>query len=161
MRRIVVVLVTLVLAASQAALATDANLDPSFGSGGIAKINIATGPELEGAYGVAVQPDGRIVMVGQRTDHLSPMTYLDVIRVVRLMADGSLDGGFGTGGIVSIPLSRWSEANDVALQADGKIVVGGLTYVPYFSGQVQGFLVVRMESNGSIDGGFGSSGVVV
>ncbi|QDE70010.1 hypothetical protein BHS09_25205 [Myxococcus xanthus] len=43
---------------------TDGNLDPTFGTGGIAKINVATAATEESARGIAIQTDGKIVIGG-------------------------------------------------------------------------------------------------
>ena len=63
---------------------------------------------------------------------------------------GSLDPGFGQGGVVardSVPGS----AQAVRLQSDGKIVVAGRN-------AGDGFLVARYMPDGSVDRGFGSNG---
>ncbi|WP_426753567.1 hypothetical protein [Myxococcus sp. Y35] len=43
---------------------TDGNLDPSFGTGGIATLNVVTAQTEETARGVAVQSDGKVVIAG-------------------------------------------------------------------------------------------------
>jgi len=137
------------------------SLDPSFGIGVIAKVNLAVGTGYEVSRSVAVQADGSLVLAGQRYDETGPDTSHSNIKVVRLLANGSLDPSFGTGGIVSIGLAGWAEANDVVVQSDGKIVIGGYEYVPYFSGSQQAFLVVRLDSTGALDPGFGAGGIVI
>jgi len=140
----------------------DANgtLDGTFGIGGIATVDI--GPldtNFEGATAVAIQTDGSIVVAGHRHEGSGPIVQR--IEVVRLLGNGTLDATFGTGGIVQIPLSGWSHAAAVAIQPDDKIVVAGHTYVPYFSGNIQAFLVLRLDSGGALDSGFDSDGIVV
>jgi uncharacterized delta-60 repeat protein len=75
------------------------------------------------ANGVALQADGKIVAVGSAAGDIA---------VARLNADGSADLSFGTNGLVTTdfgllvggrPASEFG--NDVAIQADGKIVVAG------------------------------------
>ena len=96
----------------------DGSLDSGFGTGG--KVTTPIGAGTDTAYDVLVQSDGKIVVAGQASG-----TGYD-FALARYNADGSLDTGFGTGGTV---LTAVSANNDygrfVALQSDGKIVVGG------------------------------------
>jgi uncharacterized delta-60 repeat protein len=140
---------------------TDGSLDGTFGTGGIAKVNIAVGAGYEVAQSVAIQADGSLVLAGERFDETGPDTFHSNIKVVRLLANGSLDASFGTGGIVSLGLAGWAEANDVVVQPDGDVVVGGYEYVPYFSGSEQAFLLARLDSAGVLDPGFGAAGIVI
>lgn len=77
--------------------------------------------------GIAVQPDGRIVTaIADRSE----------FRVVRRHADGSLDTGFGAGGVVVTAIRSetgtidWDTASDVAVQPDGRIVAVGRSLGP-------------------------------
>ena len=142
-------------------LNTDGTFDPSFGTAGIALVDAGAGPGYETANSVAIQPDGRIVMVGTRYDDVLPEGVRSNIRAVRLLADGSLDTSFGTGGITVLGLGSWGEANDVAVQTDGKIVIGGYAYVPFFTGSEQAYLVMRLATDGTLDPAFGTAGVVL
>ncbi len=78
-------------------------------------------------HGVAIQPDGKVV-VGRTTARLiDPFyeIYDNNAIVVRFNADGALDISFGSGGIVNCGAeadSIWF--NELALQSDGKILVG-------------------------------------
>ncbi len=100
---------------------TDGSLDSTFGSGG--KVTTAVGT-YDGINELALQPDGRIVGAG----YSEQGTYLDVA-LARYNADGSLDSSFGAGGKVTngTGAGDWV-ARGVALQADGKIVAGGLAF---------------------------------
>ena len=75
-------------------------------------------------------------------------------------ADGDLDPTFGTGGMVTTDIGRSTDiANAVAVQADGKLVVVGMTYKNNdFSGE--DFAVTRYNTNGTIDPTFGRGGKV-
>jgi uncharacterized delta-60 repeat protein len=95
----------------------DGSLDTTFANSGLsAPLNLSDFP---GFNDLALQEDGKIVGVGDvsRMDH----TRYDFI--VRYSADGTLDPGFGNGGIITGPLSE--SLNAVAIQADGKIVATG------------------------------------
>lgn len=75
-----------------------------------------------------------------------------------MLADGSLDPTFGTGGIVTTtvgPLDAW--AADVALDAVGRIVVAGTAW----NGSNYDIAVARYNSDGSLDGSFDDDGVVM
>ena len=97
---------------------SDGSLDPTFGNGGKRLIRDTS------AYGLVLQPDGRIVMVG----HESRGAGFEVV-VARLHADGRLDGTFAPCGYVrtSFGAEVSSSAWDAIQQADGKIVVTGST----------------------------------
>lgn len=105
------------------------------------------GTTAGGASGVAVQHDGKVVVVGYATSTTEKAV------VVRYLADGSLDSTFGTGGIVFSDLTPGASARaqKVAIQADGKIVVVG------FTGDV--LFTARYLANGSLDDSYGTGGV--
>jgi uncharacterized delta-60 repeat protein len=112
-------------AASTFALArytTNGSLDTSFGSGGTVTTPISAYSLEPG--GVALQPDGKVVVVGTDNVYVSGV-YTRLIILVRYNANGTLDTTFGTGGIVTTNFAQWSGATCVAVQADGKIDVGG------------------------------------
>ena len=125
---------------------TDGSLDTSFGSGG--KVTTDFFGNLDEARDVIVQSDGKIVLVGEA--FLGPGD--SDFALARYNTDGSLDTSFGSSGKLT---SRFFGSSSIAtaaiFQSDGKIVVGG-------SGPV-GFMVVRYNSDGSLDTSFGSSGI--
>ncbi|MCC6839179.1 MAG: hypothetical protein IT230_03390, partial [Flavobacteriales bacterium] len=70
---------------------------------------------------------------------------------------GSLDPGFGAGGSVITDVAQDGDvARAVAVQADGKVVVAGYSWV----GAGHDFVLVRFHADGALDSGFGSNGVV-
>lgn len=113
-------------------------LDATFGSGG----RVTTGL-TGGADAVALQADGKLVVLGNR-------------RMARYGSDGSLDTGFGVGG--EVPILFFGTSNDgtraVALQSDGKIVVAGVAR-PRTSND---FAVARFNVDGTIDSSLGEDG---
>ncbi len=127
----------------------DATLDTSFGGGdGIATAGF--GGNSGYGYSVTVQSDGKIVVAGQ-TDNGSVATFA----VARFNTDGTLDTSFDGDGKVTTVLSVSDVASTVAVQGDGKIVVGGYSY----NGSNADFAVVRYNANGSLDtAGFGATG---
>jgi uncharacterized delta-60 repeat protein len=135
---------------------SDGTFDSSFGAGGIATVDVASGvTDYEQPTALAVQGDGRIVVVGYHYDNALP-PYHVAIEIFRLMPDGSLDASFGAGGIAPVSFAESAWAFDVALQPDGKIVVAGFIEAPYAN-----FLVMRLDANGALDPSFGSGGVVI
>jgi uncharacterized delta-60 repeat protein len=132
-------------------------LDSSFGSGGVAH-----GPAIGGSVGrgVAIQSDGKIVVVGSATD--SSGNYTHGLVVERFNSNGSLDTGFGSGGVVQqLGGISAGQGNAVAVQPDGKIVATGAASVAGSSGTFPRVAVVRLNANGSLDGGFRGGGVDV
>ena len=133
--------------------AEDGILDGTFGIGD-GKVTTGVGTSQDQFYAVTVQPDGKIVSSGVT---FSGVTFNFV--VVRYQANGSLDNTFGSGGKVETVVGTLDAyANAIALQSDGKIVVGGYTND---GGTVDSFAVVRYNSDGTLDSTFGSGGKVV
>lgn len=133
-------------------------MDSAFGSGGRVQ-------PLNGSPGdMALQPDGRIILVGAvtvTTGKGRSRTSQNDIVVVRLLASGALDTSFGQGGKVITAISGSGDdyACAVALQADGKIVVGG--YTDGGSATSKDSVLLRYNSNGALDTSFGQGGKVV
>src|SRR5215203_4979870 len=77
-------------------------------------------------------------------------------------ADGDLDPTFGSGGkkIVQISAEQVDLARAVAIQSDGKIVLGGEAG-SYPQSDFNRSVLVRLNSDGSLDPTFGSGGRVV
>jgi len=116
-------------------LNSDGSLDTTFGSAGIVSTDFGDSQDV--AAKVAAQADGRLVVAGRRTYFLRspgpPGTGSSVtdFAVARYNADGTLDYTFGTGGRVTTDFgaSAYDEAASIAVQPDGKIIVGGYTWI--------------------------------
>jgi uncharacterized delta-60 repeat protein len=127
----------------------DGSLDATFGGTGIVTTSFSTGSDR--AYAVALQADGKIVVAGYATSGSG-----NVFAVARYnQPDGSLDATFGSGGKTTVsfpthPPTSDTEARSVAIQADGKIVVGGFVNITG--------AIARLNSNGSLDASFASGG---
>ena len=103
------------------------------------------------AYGIRVQPDGRIVVsVGQGTDSADAGRTDRDAGLVRINADGTLDATFGSGGIAT---ARTVGINDnprsLVIQADGKI----LDLAEQFPN------LRRFNADGTLDATFGDGGI--
>ena len=141
---VVITASVMVTALATPAFAAPGDLDSSFGSNGKVKWSFTTG--RDSAQGVAVQSGGKILVAGQ--------TDGDTFAVARFLSNGTPDSGFGVGGlsaVTSLGSSAVVYATSVAVQGDGKILVAG-------EGD-PGAVVVRMNTNGSLDGGFGNGGI--
>ncbi|MEZ5909136.1 MAG: tandem-95 repeat protein [Hyphomicrobiaceae bacterium] len=132
-----------------------ANTAPTFGLGdGI--VTTAIGSSHEEARGVVIQPDGKILISGQRFDG----TNWDTV-VLRYNADGSLDSSFGNGdGITITSVGSSSDFGwSIALQPDGKILVGGEVRPGTVGFNDYG--LVRYNSDGTLDTTFGGGDGIV
>jgi uncharacterized delta-60 repeat protein len=134
---------------SSTAAATPGSLDMSFNyPNGYSLFNSAADNRDRGVE-VAIQPDGKIVILGYSHNG----TNEDVL-LARYNTDGSLDTSFGTGGFVLYDRGGNDRGLGLALQADGKIVAVGYTYV----GGQRDVLVLRYHPNGTLDSTFGTGG---
>jgi uncharacterized delta-60 repeat protein len=128
---------------------TNGTLDNTFDFDGIVTTPVGTSDEE--CYSVAIQPDGEIVAAGYDVN-----TFTEYA-VVRYNSDGSLDNTFGSNGKVTTDIGvGGDDANEVVVQADGKILVAGNSS----NGSNYDFGLVRYKSDGSIDSTFGTNGIV-
>jgi uncharacterized delta-60 repeat protein len=122
--------------------------DISFGTGGV--VTTALGPGDDVINTIALQANGNIIVAG--TTFSGTRTVFAVARYIS--TTGDLDTSFGAGGIVTTSLSSGNDvARAVAVQADGKIVVGGDADA--------NFAAVRYNSTGTLDTEFGTNGHVI
>lgn len=126
-------------------------LDRTFGGGGFVRTNFG-GAEGDFAHGVAIQPNGKIVVVGLR--QAEDMDD-DRFAIVRLNANGSPDTTFDGDGKRTVDF-KGSHANTVAIQPDGKILVAGLADSGRFNLN-HDFAIARLRPDGSLDDTFGKS----
>jgi uncharacterized delta-60 repeat protein len=119
----------------------DGSLDRSFSGDGRA---IADAGGVDFANAVAVAPGGKIVVAGVRRTGVAT----DDFAVVRLESDGDLDPTFNPGGtqpgVKVLEGDAYMRAEDVVVQPDGKIVVGGRGLDDY--------AIARLEVDGDVDG---------
>jgi uncharacterized delta-60 repeat protein len=112
-----------------------------------------------GAYAVAIEPDGKIVVAGAAHRHGQTYDWA----VARYTKHGRLDASFGTGGKVltdfgSLTFSGSEEPTvGVAIEPDGKIVVAGGSKA---SGTTHDFALARYTTTGTLDRSFGTRGKV-
>jgi uncharacterized delta-60 repeat protein len=136
----------------------DGSLDTSFDSDG--KVTTTMFASGSNANGVAVQGDGRIVAVG------ACFVGLTQFCLARYNGDGTLDTSFDVDGKVTTAMNTdtfrsGSSANAVAVQGDGKIVVGGVCFDGETTdGEMADFCLARYNGDGSLDTSFESDGEV-
>ena len=115
-------------------------MDSGFGAGG--RVTTDFGGDDQG-QALALQPDGKLVVVGS-SDHN--------FALVRYLVDGRLDPDFGEGGQVTTDFGGRGDGRALALQPDGKLVVAGSS-----NGN---FTLARYRANGSLDSDFGAGGII-
>jgi uncharacterized delta-60 repeat protein len=122
-------------------------IDSTFGINGI--VNVQVGGSNCYIRALAIQTDGKILAAG---------SLLGEVGAARFKTNGSLDSLFGINGLACVSvIPTWNQGtNDVKIQSDGKIVVAGFST----SGNPDSdFVLVRFNTNGTIDYPFGSSGI--
>jgi uncharacterized delta-60 repeat protein len=130
----------------------DGTLDPDFSGGRIATDFFG---QFDMATDVAIQDDGRIVVVGQCFE--SFVTDSD-FAIARYNSDGNPDMTFGIGGKMTTDFfGEDDRATAVAILPNGKIVVAGSAR----NGVFLDFAITRYNSDGSLDANFGSAGKTV
>jgi uncharacterized delta-60 repeat protein len=126
---------------------SNATIDNTFGTNGKVITTFGTN-SFEEVRGIVLQTDGKILVSGN-TD----VNGTDDFAVVRYKANGSLDSTFGNLGKVIIGFP--SNTNDLyplmSLHSNGKIALAG-------SVNFASMGLCRLNSNGSLDTGFGISG---
>ncbi len=129
---------------------TNGSLDNTFDTDG--RVTTAIGADHDYVRAIAIQSDGKIVVTG---DYYVGINN-DDIAVVRYNTNGSLDATFDGDGIVTTIMgSDLDGAKSVAIQSDGKIVVGGFSVIS----SNQDFAVLRYNTNGSLDVTFDGDGM--
>lgn len=115
-----------------ARLSASLSLDAAF-RGGV--VQHAVGSSSQGG-GVTVQPSGQVVVAGRRDQGAF---------VARFNADGSVDSGFGTGGVAVVTVgSAGSNAMDVVIDAEGQIVIAGV-HIPASGNSQALFAALRSD----------------
>jgi uncharacterized delta-60 repeat protein len=98
----------------------------------------------EAVISMAIQPDGKVLVGGYFTKYGAT----DCHYIARLEADGTLDTSFAPSGIGLTSSSSSATVNSLALQADGRVLAGGLfdTY-----NTISRPYLARLNANGTLD----------
>ena len=132
-------------------------LDPSFGNGGIAYGNLSGG-----CSGMALQPDGKIVLCGATYTAATSVDFASI----RYLPNGTVDTGYGTNGIVTTDFGTVGGGRDnamagVKILGDGAILLGGRTQNGPDNLLNYAFGVVKYTSAGILDASFGNGGKAI
>ncbi|RPJ23986.1 MAG: hypothetical protein EHM33_19275 [Chloroflexi bacterium] len=130
-------------------------LDPTFGTNGHGTVVTPLANFRHGWGALAIQADDKIVIAGTVTESYSNLN--ENLVLARYTSNGALDITLAGSGIVITDLGQNEVGNDLAIQSDGKILVAGKSYNETSSD----FLLVRYNSNGSLDTSFGDAGKVI
>lgn len=122
---------------------SDGARDTTFGQDGLVTKRIGY---HSGALGCAVQSDDKILVCGFST--------IDTRQVLlfRLNSDGSDDTAYGTNGLVTNSIGVSAQAEGIAIDSSNKAIITGSTD--------NILLLVRYNSDGSLDQTFGQAGIV-
>lgn len=122
------------------------DLDSLFGINGKITLSLGTGSD----YGrnICNQDDGKLLVGGSSQGDFA---------LIRLENNGSMDLSFGQDGIVKTEVGTAATMTSLIIQPDEKIIGVGFAKI---NGSYNGFVLVRYNSNGSLDGTFGINGIV-
>lgn len=130
----------------------DGSLDRAFDGDGLVTTLVQDQDSAGGVADMALQPDGKIVLVGQQRAYIYSDVYL-----VRYNPEGSLDASFGQNGISRSTFRGSDTPAGLALQRDGKIVITGHALSPSSSND-SAILLARYTVAGVLDKSFGVDG---
>lgn len=130
---------------------TNGSIDSTFDLDG--KATTAIGLANDQNYCLAIQADGKIVTAGITLN----ASIISSVALARFNSNGRIDSSFGTNGIVTTTIGTNSNfIKDMKIQTDGKIVLVGIN----FNGSDYDALVLRYNTNGTLDNAFDSDGMV-
>ena len=154
---------------------SDGSPDSSFGDGGSVETQVGEGCLcIGGAQGVALQPDGKIVLAGASDQggvaYPGSLGIDSEFSLLRYASNGSLDSSFGTNGVTNTvipgqPDELWAaEEGPLAILPGGQILAGGQSF-SYPGGAAVGidrpaYVLAEYTSGGSLDSTFGKGGIV-
>lgn len=116
--------------------------DPTFSGDGVALTPIGA---TASADAVAIQPDGKIVVVGRATSKMA---------IARYETGGALDRTFSRNGTAYVGFGASSEAQAVAIDDDGSIVIAGYSG----TGPDWKAAIARLTAEGILDPTFSGDG---
>ncbi|RYD14875.1 MAG: hypothetical protein EOP90_11460 [Lysobacteraceae bacterium] len=135
----------------------DGSPDASFGigTGYVRLVDVPSAPPQGGwiSNALAADRDGSLLLALTVDEDLDGMAA----GIVRVRANGTLDTGFGIGGLRPLDLENGTRIDALALRGDGRILATGKIQP---TGGGTDVLVARLRANGSLDPGFDGNGVV-
>jgi uncharacterized delta-60 repeat protein len=142
-------------------LNSDGTRDLTFGSFGIVITDFNN--QDDKVNHIILQPNGKIILAGYTSD---PPNFEIDMALARYDISGTLDDTFGSNGKLTLNIGEvgfWQSVRSVALQTDGKILAAGYTeiYDEVNESLDNNFALVRFDTDGSLDSGFGTNGIVI
>jgi uncharacterized delta-60 repeat protein len=122
------------------------SLDTTFDGDGIAVLVL---PDSQIVYDIAIQPDGKIIVVGNSGSSSMNDSFL-----ARFNSNGTPDATFGSTGYLTYSLNTFDTFTSVAIQSDGNIIAGGVTGDSSFID----FALYRITPNAALDTTFDTDG---
>ncbi|MEP6465561.1 MAG: hypothetical protein ABJB05_04620, partial [Parafilimonas sp.] len=127
---------------------TNGSLDSSFGINGRAVHDFGY---YSTGKAIGVQTDGKIISAGWEV--IDPFNNnKNNLVAVRFLDDGLIDSTFGKNGELIMNFGKNPVINDVVIQPDNKIIIGGSLGPDFF--------LIRCDDDGKIDSSFGTNGYV-
>ncbi len=130
----------------------DGSLDSGFDYDGIVTTDFNGG--VDAIRRIAIQSDGKIIAAG-----IAETTLPWNFAMARYLPNGSLDFNFGNGGKVITEFNNYSDAWDILIYPDSKILCSGWVYNA--STNWSDFALVRYLPDGSLDNSFGVGGKII
>ena len=119
----------------------DGSPDNSFGTSGQTTVSFLQGSAF--CTAIALQPDGRIVLGG----YIQSVGNSDDFGIARLFANGTIDFGFGNGGMITTDFSHSvDQIASLMIAAGGKILAAGRSST---DGMVHQFALAQYSASGT------------
>jgi uncharacterized delta-60 repeat protein len=136
---------------------TNGQLDPTFGVAGTAKLAVSVGEDI--ITSLRVLSDDRIVVAGVGAKNSLPWEAGE-FAVALFGPDGAPDTSFNGTGFATVSVyPEGGRPNGVTMQPDGKIVAIGCMSCDYNFASKVNTVVVRWETNGTLDTTFSGDGI--
>jgi uncharacterized delta-60 repeat protein len=126
-------------------------IDPSFQAASLGSIEV---------FDIVRQPDGKVVAVGRK---VTSRGRSQTLIAFRLGQDGALDTSFNATGVFELSIADYGQMHrglSVALEPDGRIIVGGVRVFAVDQALQSELILVRLLPAGVLDTSFGSGGVL-
>jgi uncharacterized delta-60 repeat protein len=126
-------------------LNTNGSIDYTFNSGNVGFTGFTN---VNFVYSTLTQSDGKILVCGKFNSY----NNVKCNNLLRLNSNGTLDNTFTLDSITFPTTGSTNSFHDIALQSDGKILIGGTENSSYLNNNVNGLF--RLNSNGTFDSSF-------
>ncbi len=133
---------------------SNGSVDNTFGGNGNGRLSISLGNQTGSLWELIIQPDGKILMTATTLGGISTGT-----RTYRLLANGTYDSSFGSNGeaLWGWVIYNHTMGRSIALQADGKVLVGGWLATNTESDR----FVRRLTAQGELDDTYADNGLAL